>query len=433
MSARPFWSMRGPILLGSLALAVLILGFGLWSTLTTLAGAVVASGRIEVEQNRQVVQHPDGGVVAEILVAEGQGVEAGAILIRLDGTLLQSERSIVLGQLHELTARNARLEAERDDSPAITFPADLVDQAAGDEALAALLAGQDRLFQARRDSSLKIVDQLSRRIDQTRAQIEGIDAQSAALQTQLGLIKDELESQQALLDKGLAQASTVLALQREEARLMGLVGELIASRAQAEARITETEIEASRVAASRIEDAVQQLRDIGPAILELQERLAVLTERIARLDIRAPVSGVVLGLTVTTPRSVIRAADPVLYLVPQDRPLVIAAQVPPIHIDQIHVGQAVELVFSAFSSRTTPHLKGKVAKVSADAFTDQATQASFYRAEIVLEEGEIAKLEGQTLLPGMPVDAFIQTEARTPLAYLIKPFTDYFARAFRES
>lgn len=433
MSARPFWSMRGPILLGSLALAVLILGFGLWSTLTTLAGAVVASGRIEVEQNRQVVQHPDGGVVAEILVAEGQGVEAGAILIRLDGTLLQSERSIVLGQLHELTARSARLEAERDDSPAITFPADLVDQAAGDEALAALLAGQDRLFQARRDSSLKIVDQLSRRIDQTRAQIEGIDAQSAALQTQLGLIKDELESQQALLDKGLAQASTVLALQREEARLMGLVGELIASRAQAEARITETEIEASRVAASRIEDAVQQLRDIGPAILELQERLAVLTERIARLDIRAPVSGVVLGLTVTTPRSVIRAADPVLYLVPQDRPLVIAAQVPPIHIDQIHVGQAVELVFSAFSSRTTPHLKGKVAKVSADAFTDQATQASFYRAEIVLEEGEIAKLEGQTLLPGMPVDAFIQTDARTPLAYLIKPFTDYFARAFRES
>jgi HlyD family secretion protein len=433
MSARPFWSMRGPILLGSLALAVLILGFGLWSTLTTLAGAVVASGRIEVEQNRQVVQHPDGGVVAEILVAEGQGVEAGAILIRLDGTLLQSERSIVLGQLHELTARNARLEAERDDSPAVTFPPDLLEQAAKDEALAALLAGQDRLFQARRDSALKIVDQLSRRIDQTRAQIEGIDAQSAALQTQLGLIKDELASQQALLDKGLAQASTVLALQREEARLMGLVGELIASRAQAEARITETEIEASRVSASRIEEAVQQLRDIGPAILELQERLAVLTERIARLDIRAPVSGIVLGLTVTTPRSVIRAADPVLYLVPQDRPLVIAAQVPPIHIDQIHVGQAVELVFSAFSSRTTPHLKGKVAKVSADAFTDQATQASYYRAEIVLDEGEIAKLEGQTLLPGMPVDAFIQTDARTPLAYLIKPFTDYFARAFRES
>ncbi len=433
MTARPFWSMRGPIALGIVALAVLLLGFGLWSTLTTLAGAVVASGRIEVEQNRQVVQHPDGGVVAEILVTEGATVQAGAILVRLDGTLLQSERSIVQDQLQELTARRARLEAERDEAEAITFPPDLVALAATNDTVAGILSGQDRLFQARRDSALKIADQLSRRIDQTQAQINGIDAQSTALQTQLGLIKDELANQQALLDKGLAQASTVLALQREEARLMGLVGELTASRAQAEARITETEIESSRILASRIEEAVKELRDIGPAILELQERLAVLTERVARLDIRAPVSGIVLGLTVTTPRAVIRPADPVLYLVPQDRPLVIAAQVPPIHIDQIHVGQAVELVFSAFSSRTTPHLKGKVAKVSADAFTDQATQASFYRAEIVLDDGEIAKLEGQVLLPGMPVEAFIQTDARTPLAYLIKPFTDYFSRAFRES
>jgi len=143
--------------------------------------------------------------------------------------------------------------------------------------------------------------------------------------------------------------------------------------------------------------------------------------------------GVVLGLAVTTPRAVIRAADPVLYIVPQDRPLVIATQVAPIHIDQIHVGQPVELVFSAFSSRTTPHLKGKVSVISADAFTDQKTMASFYRAEIVLDDGEIAKLEDQTLLPGMPVEAFIQTEAQTPLAYLLKPFTDYFSRAFRES
>jgi HlyD family secretion protein len=141
----------------------------------------------------------------------------------------------------------------------------------------------------------------------------------------------------------------------------------------------------------------------------------------------------VIGLTVTTPRAVIRPADPVLYLVPQDRPLVIAAQVPPIHIDQIHVGQPVELVFSAFSSRTTPQLNGKISKISADSFVDQATQAAYYRAEIVLDEGEIARLEGQALLPGMPVDAFIQTQAQTPLAYLIKPFTDYFSRALRES
>ena len=156
-------------------------------------------------------------------------------------------------------------------------------------------------------------------------------------------------------------------------------------------------------------------------------------ERIARLDVRAPVSGIVLGLTVTTPRAVLRPADPVLYLIPQDRPLVIATRVPPIHVDQVHVGQAVKLVFSAFSSRDTPELTGHVAVVSADALIDQRTQAPYYRAEILLDEGEMAKLEGQTLIPGMPVEAFIQTDARTPLAYLLKPFTDYFARAFRES
>lgn len=430
---RPFWSMRAPVTFGMLALAVLLLGFGLWGTMTTLAGAIVASGRIEVEQNRQVVQHPDGGVVAAITVTEGQSVEAGAVLISLDGSLLMSERAIVLGQLNELRARRARLEAERDDTADPAFPEDLIAAAATDPDLKGLLDGQRRLFAARADSGAKVVEQLGRRIDQTKSQIAGIDAQSAALTTQLGLIKDELASQQSLLDRGLAQASTVLALQREEARLMGLVGELTASRAQSEARITETEIEISRVSSTRLEEAVQELREIGPSILELTERLAAVDERITRLDIRAPVSGIVLGLAVTTPRAVIRPADPVLYIVPQDRPLVIAAQVPPIHIDQIHVGQEVELVFSAFSSRTTPQLKGFVSQVSADAFTDQATQASYYRAEIVLADGEIARLEGQVLLPGMPVDAFIQTEARSPLAYLIKPFTDYFTRAFRES
>lgn len=433
MTNRPFWSVRRPTILGMLALAVLLLGFGLWSTLTTLSGAVVASGRIEVEQNRQVVQHPDGGVVAEILVTEGAVVEAGAILMRLDGTLILSERAIILGQKRELAARTARLEAERDGAEAIVFSPALLAEAETDADLATLIKGQVGLFNARVESASKVREQLSRRVEQIRAQISGIEAQSRALETQLSLIKDELVSQQGLLDKGLAQASTVLGLQREEARLMGLVGELTATRAQSEARITETEIEISRVTSMRIEAAVQELREIAPALVEASERLNSLDEKISRLDIRAPVSGIVIGLAVTTPRAVIRSADPVLYLVPQDRPLVIAAQVPPIHIDQIHVGQEVELVFSAFSSRTTPQLKGKISKVSADSFTDQATQAAYYRAEIVLEEGEIARLEGQALLPGMPVDAFIQTEAQTPLAYLIKPFTDYFSRAFRES
>ncbi len=431
--ARPFWSVRGPVLLGLVTLALLLGGFGAWATMTRLSGAIVAPGRIEVELNRQVVQHPDGGVVAEIDVIEGAAVTAGDVLIRLDGTLLRSERAITLGQLHELVARRARLTAERNGEPAPVFPADLAALVGTDPAVDELLDGQVRLFAARLDTFTTTNEQLRRRIGQIGSQIEGVDAQKAALDTQLGLIQTELHNQQALLEKGLAQASTVLSLEREQARLQGLQGELTASRAQAEGRITEIELEISRLASARIEDAENELREIGPALMELAERLRAVDERISRLDLRAPVSGVVLGLAVTTPRAVIRAADPVLYIVPQDRPLVIATQVAPIHIDQIHVGQPVELVFSAFSSRTTPHLKGKVSVISADAFTDQKTMASFYRAEIVLDDGEIAKLEDQTLLPGMPVEAFIQTEAQTPLAYLLKPFTDYFSRAFRES
>ncbi len=430
---RPFWSIRGPVTLGFITLALLVGGFGAWAMLTTLSGAIVAPGRIEVELNRQVVQHPDGGVVAGIEVTEGATVAAGDVLIRLDGTLLRSDRAVLQGQQNELSARRARLLAERDGLETPAFPDELTALAAADPAVAELLDGQGRLFLARLDTFTTTTEQLRRRIGQIASQIEGVDAQRTAMESQLRLIRDELTSQQALLAKGLAQASTVLALEREEARLLGQQGELTASRAQSEGRITEIELEIARIAGSRIEEAEDELRSIGPSLMEVSEKLRAVDERIARLDIRAPVAGVVLGLTVTTPRAVVRPADPVLYIVPQDRPLVIAAQVPPIHVDQVHVGQPVELVFSAFSSRTTPHLKGKVSVVSADAFTDQTTHASYYRAEILLDEGEIARLDGQALMPGMPVDAFIQTEARTPMAYLLRPFTDYFSRAFRES
>lgn len=430
---KPAWSMTRPMLIGMLTVAAVVGGFGAWSVFTTISGAVVSPGLIEVEQNRQVVQHPDGGVVEEIAVKEGSAVEAGDVLIRLDGGTLRSELAVIEGQLFEIRAQRSRLEAERDDRTEITYPADLIELASTRPDVAALIEGQRRLFEARRDTLSKQIDQLNRRLGQIASQIEGIDAQQTSLTAQLALIKEELADQQELLDKGLAQSSRVLALQREEARLSGQAGELASSRAQAEGRITEIELEILRLAAARREEANAQLRESGPAELELTERRGVLIQKIARLDIRAPVSGIILGLQVTTPRAVIRPADPVLYLIPQDRPLVIATQVSPIHIDEVRVGQPVKLVFSAFSTRTTPELNGHVAVVSADALTDQSTRQTYYRAEVVLDPGEIDKLEGLTLLPGMPVEAFIQTDARTPLAYLVKPFTDYFARAFRES
>ena len=426
------WPARGPLILGFVTLVALVGGFGLWSVTTTISGAIVASGKIEVELNRQIVQHPDGGVVAEILVAEGGSVNSGDILIRLDGSLLNSELAIVEGQLFEVQARRARLEAERDGETGLTISAELTALAHARPDVAEQIEGQRRLFAARADTLARSTEQLSKRRAQTLAQVDGIAAQSASLARQLDLIGQELADQQSLLAKGLAQAPRVLALQREEARLAGQVGELAAARAQAEGRVTEIDLEVLRIAAARREEASTQLRDIGSTELELAERRRALTERIARLDVRAPVSGTVLGLQVTTPRAVLRPADPVAFIIPQDRPLVIAAQISPIQIDEVHVGQPVKLVFPAFSSRTTPEVDGVITIVSADALTDPNQNISYYRAEISLSPTEAARL-GQTLLPGMPVEAFIQTTPRTPLAYLVKPFTDYFTRAFRES
>jgi HlyD family secretion protein len=249
----------------------------------------------------------------------------------------------------------------------------------------------------------------------------------------LQLIEEELAAQQGLLEKGLAQAGTVLALQREEARLEGQLGELAAELARTAGLRTEIEIQISSLATQRREEATTELRQIGPMILELAERRRALTERIDRLEIRAPVSGIVLGLQVTTPLAVLRPADPVLYVIPQDRPLVVTARIAPIHIDEVAPGQAAELVFSAFSARDTPHLKGHVTLVSADALTDSQTGATYYTAELQLDDAEQARLGDRALLPGMPVEVFLQTGRRTPLAYLVRPFTDYFARAFRES
>lgn len=433
MDPNPAWSARGPILLGSIALVVLLGGFGLWSVTTTIAGAIVAGGQIQVEQSRQVVQHPDGGVVATIDVKEGQKVSAGDLLLTFDGSMLKSELSIVEGQLFELLARRARLEAERDDAEAPVVPPELAAMMAERPAVAELVDGQLRLFAARRDTLARSTDQLKQRGDQTLEQIKGITAQREAMTTQLALVRKELSDQQALLAKGLTQSGRVLELQRQEAEMLGRAGELTAAKAEAEQRVTEIDLEALRLAAQRREDASTQLRDIGSSELELVERRRALAEQIERLDVRAPVAGIVLGLTVTTPRAVVRPADPLLYIIPQDRPLVIEAQIQPIHIDEVRVGQEVRLVFPAFSSRTTPELFGRVSVLSADAFTDQKTGATFYRAEIVLEAEDIVKLADKALLPGMPVEAFIKTGDRTPMAYLLKPFTDYFQRAFRET
>ncbi len=433
MTVADRFPIRALLTLGVGACVGLVVVFGLWGTMTRISGAVIAPGHVEVERDRQIVQHPDGGVVEAILVTEGARVKAGDPLLRLDGSALQSELTIVEGQLSELAARSARLTAERDGQTEMPIPPELQAMAERSPDVAAQLDGQRRLFEARRATLEQERQLLARRLDQLAEQSGGLVTQKVALIAQLDLIEQERAAQQGLLDKGLAQAGTVRALERERARLQGLLGELASEQARTEGQGTETQIEIASLATRRREEAAEELRQIGPIMLELSERRRALTARIDRLEIRAPVAGVVFGLQVTTPRAVLRAAEPVLYLIPQDRPLLITARIPPIHIDEVAVGQAVEVVFSAFAARDTPHLTGRVSLVSADALSDPQTGAAYYLAEVELAEGEQSLLTDRVLVPGMPVEVFLQTGRHAPLAYLTKPFTDYFSHAFRES
>ncbi len=423
------WSTTGPMTLGLIALLVLVGGFGTWAVMAQITGAVIASGQIEVDRNRQVIQHPDGGVVDVILVQEGDAVVKGDTLIRLDASLLKSELAVVEGQLFEIIARRGRLEAERDGETALTFNPLLSDVPQGPS----LIAGQTRLFDARLESNMRAIEQLQQQRAQISSQISGIAAQQTALATQSDLIQQELTDQQTLLRQQLIQASRVLALQRQEANLLGRVGELTASTAQAAERQTEIEIQILTLASTRREEAITRLRDLQYNELELSERSRTLRQRLGRLDLRAPVSGIVYGMQVFAEQSVISGAEPVMFLVPQDRPLVIATKVQPTDIDQIHLGQDVTLRFSAFDQRRTPELMGTVTLVSADIFLDDSTQVSYYQAQVQLNEGEAEKLpEDMVLIPGMRVEAFVRTADRSPMDYLLKPLADYFAKAFRE-
>ena len=333
------FSVQRHLTIGIIALLVLVGGFEGWAALSQISGAIVASGQIEVDQNRQVVQHPDGGVIAELLIEEGDVVIIGQPLLRLDPTLELSELSIIEDQLYELFARRGRLEAERGGTQDISFEPELIEAAQRDASIKELLEGQIRLFDARSASIANQVEQLSKRKAQIRNQIEGLRAQQEAINTQLNLLRRELSDQQQLLEKGLAQATRVLALERTEAQLKGQAGDLAARKAEYEGRITEIDIEINALGTTRREEAISRLRDQQYRALELEERARALKEKLARMEIKAPVSGIVYGMTVFTPRSVLRAADPVLYIIPQDRPLIIAARVEPTNIDEIFVGQ----------------------------------------------------------------------------------------------
>lgn len=421
-----------PLAVGFTAVGLLVGGLGAWSVGTEIAGAVVATGTVRVESDRQVIQHPDGGVVGEILARDGDNVETGDILIRLDDTFLRSELGLVEQQLAEIFARKARLEAEQDglEAPDFGNPPAFAEIGAAD--VADQIEGQERLFLARRAS----VEQERRQIEEQQAQIdrqiEGTEAQLAAQRRQLDIVGRELADVQGLFDRGLVQAQRLLSLEREKAGLEGEIGRLTSAVAEARNRIAALEIESLRLADARREEAITRLRDLRYNEIELEQRRIDLLERLARLDIRAPVDGVVFGSRVAAVRSVVQGAEPLMYLVPGDQPLQVSARIDPIDIDDVYPGQAANLSFPTFNMRTTPSISGTVLRVSPDATRDEATGQAFYEAVVLPDEASLAAVPGLTLLPGMPVETYLRTRDRTPLSYLTQPVTVYFNRAFRE-
>lgn len=427
------WAVTLPATVGFLALVLLVGGLGFWSTQTRLSGAVVATGVIEVETNKQVVQHPEGGVVGNIHVRNGDAVDAGQLLLHFDDTFLTTELAIVENQLFELYARKVRLVAESTNVSDLVVPEKLHDLALAHDAVERQLSGQVLLFQARKETQSNEIDQLAEQVSQIESETRGTEAQLSSLRRQLDLIADELTDQQSLFRQGLTPISRIKALQREEARLGGDIGRLEAEGARLRGQKAGIEIEKLRLASRRQEDAITQLRDLQLQETEMEERRLALKERLSRLEIRAPVAGVVYDNQVFAVHSVVQPGAPMMYVVPQDTPLLIVARVESIHVDQIYRGQDVTLRFPAFNQRQTPELFGQVVNLSADAMTDEATGMRYYRAEILPNFGEIARLEDQALLPGMPVETYIRTDDRTPLSYFTKPLTDYFVKAFRES
>lgn len=408
-------------------------GLALWSILAPIDSAVIAAGQVVVESNRKTVQHLEGGVIGDILVREGELVEAGAVLARLDDTLAKANLAQIDSQLSELYARRARLISERDGASEIGAPAGVADVLEKPE-FRATFAGQKNLFAARAATRAQQKSLLNERITQQQERMTGIQAQRRSIASQLRLINDELESVRGLYEKGFAPLTRLRALERESERLVGERGSLTARLAEAESIIAEARLEMERIDETMREEAIADLREAEVAIAERTEERITAADALRRTELKAPQAGRVIGLAVHTVGGVIAPGEVVMDIVPDNDVLEVAARVSPTDIEKVHAGQDALIRFSAFSVRSTPETIGNVRSVSADSLTDEVTGLPYFLVLIDLpdKEGLADALRGQSLVPGMPADAFIRTGKRPAINYLLRPLTDALTRSMRE-
>jgi HlyD family secretion protein len=425
------FSIKRHLLVGLSVVILLAGGLGGWASTAQISGALIAPGSIVVESNVKKVQHPTGGVVGEVRAHDGDLVKAGDIVVRLDDTVTKASLAIVTKNLDGLWARAARLEAEQRGLDKITFPAMLTDRVSDPE-VKAVMASEAKLFEVRVNGRSGQKAQLRERIVQLNEEIAGLAAQEKAKDQEIELVQKELAGVSDLYDKHLVQISRLTTLQRDAARLSGERAQYIASRAQAKGKITETELQIIQVDKDVVSDVSKDLRETNDKIGEFVERKVTAEDQLRRVDIRAPQDGMVLQSSVHTVGGVITAGDAIMLIVPQADDLQVEAKVAPQDIDKLQVGQKTLLRLSAFNQRTTPELNGVVTRVSPDTTTDQRTGQSTYTIRVSMPAAEIARLGDVKLIPGMPVEAFVQTGDRTLLSYLIKPLNDQLMRAFRE-
>jgi HlyD family secretion protein len=385
-----------------------------------------------VDSNVKKVQHPTGGIVGDLRVRDGDLVKAGDLLIRLDETVTRANLQIVAKQLDELLARQARLEAERDGAPGLEIPADLEGRV-DDPAIKRLLAAEQTLFDARRSAREGQKSQLRKRISQLQNEIEGLVAQETSKIREASLIADELKGVRDLYQKNLVQISRLSALEREAASLEGQRGQIVASKAQAEGKISETNLQIIQIDEEMRAEVMKDLRENQAKVSELVERKVAAEDQLKRIDIRAPSDGYVHQLAVHTVGGVISPAEPAMLIVPIHDSLTLEAKIMPQDIDQLQMGQHAVIRVHAANARTTPELSGAVSRISADVSKDQQSGVSFYTIHVAIPPEELKKLGQLKLVAGMQAEVFVQTHERTPFQYLIKPLKDQFARTFRES
>ena len=411
--------------------ALLVTGVGGWAASTSISGALIAPASIVVDSNTKKVQHPTGGVIGELLVRDGDRVKAADVVARLDQTVTRANLAIIVKGLDEFTARKARLTAERDQADTITFPQTLVARA-HEADIAQIIHGEQKLFELRRSARSGQKAQLRQQSEQLQEEIVGLTAQQKAKVREISLINRELEGVRELFKSNLVPLARLTQLEREATRLDGEQAQLIAAVAQAKGKIAEIELKIIQIDVDLSSEVAKEMREIDAKIGEFVERRVSAEDQLQRVDIRAPQDGTVFQLSVHTVGGVVSPGETIMLIVPNDESLSVEAKINPQEIEQVQLNQKTVLRFSAFNFATTPEIYGHVSRISADTTSDQRTGQTYYTIRISIAADELSRLGHVKLVPGMPVECFIQTGERTALSYFLKPLQDQMMRAFRE-